>query len=262
MMSNSLTSSEFFEDQDILVKLSNPLSKELDVMRSSMLPSGLDAVAYNIKRKNSNVKFFEWGTIYEKRGEKYIEKPQLMLICSGMVQEESWETKEKKTDYFYLKSVLKQAALSMNLPIGKLFGSKQVTLKEVSKKDCKMFGINQPVFYASLDLDLLKQKKKELRVEGLSKFPVVRRDLSLVIKKSVTFDSIEKVTKKVNQNLIKSINVFDVYEGKPLEEDEKSYSVSFMLENKERTLTDKEIDGVMGKLISSFEKELNAVIRR
>jgi phenylalanyl-tRNA synthetase beta chain len=262
VMTNSLTSSQYFEDQDILVRLSNPLSSELDVMRSSMLPSGLEAVAYNIKRKNSNVKFFEWGTIYEKRGEKYIEKPQLMLICSGNTQEESWEMKDQKIDFFFIKSVLKQVAQSMHLPMNKIFNSKQVQVTEVSKKDCKRFGINQPVFFASLDLDLVKQKQKEFKVEALTKFPTVRRDLSLVIKKSVTFDSIHKVTKKVNQNLIKSINVFDVYEGKPLKEDEKSYSVSFLLENKERTLTDKEIDGVIDKLIITFEKELNAVIRR
>ena len=262
MMSNSLTSSQYFDDQDILIKISNPLSSELDVMRSSMLPNALEAVAYNVNRKNNNIKFFEWGTVYEKRGEKYIEKPQLMLVCSGNVFEESWEQKSEKIDYFYLKSVLKQIALSMNLPEAKLYSSKQINFSQVSKKQCKQFGIKQDVFFASIELDVLKQNKKGLKIEALSKFPVVRRDLSLVIKKAIKFDKIQKVTNKVNQNLIKNISVFDVYEGKPLQEDEKSYSVSFSLENKERTLTDKEIDAVMDQLISTFEKELNAVIRR
>lgn len=262
IMSNSLTSSQHFADQDLLVKLSNPLSSEMDVLRANMLPSAMEAVAYNVKRKNSNVKFFEWGVVYEKRGEKYIEKPQLMLVVTGNSMQESWEYKAEKADLFYIKSVLKQVSEAMGLAWKKTINSKQCTLLEVSKKEKKKYGISQDVFFASLDLSICSKGKKDFKVKPLSKFPIVRRDLSLVVKKSVTFDSIERITKKVDQKLIQNTNVFDVYEGKPLAEDEKSYSVSFFMENLERTLTDNEIDKVMDKLISSFEKELNAVIRR
>jgi phenylalanyl-tRNA synthetase beta chain len=261
MMSNSLSSSEYYTETETLVEITNPLSKELNVMRASMLPNTLEAISYNIKRKSADLKLFEWGKTYEKRNGKHIEKQKLIIACTGNLYSETWENENRKVNYYYMKSIATRALEAMGLDPKKILSSRNVTMGSVDKASLKVHGIKQAVFYAEIDCSILS-KVKDFKPEALSKYPSMRRDLSLVLKKSVQFSEIEKIANKVDKNLIKRINIFDVYMGKPLGEDEKSYSVSFHMENMEKTLTDKEIDSLMNKLMQAYEKELNAVIRR
>jgi len=282
IITNSLTKpaySESLNKSATDVVILNKLSEDLAVMRQSLLFSGLEVVAHNINRKQKDVKLFEFGKTYNKGEGKYIEKNYLALFITGNANEESWMEPAKASGFYLLKTAVAQildktgiSGLTYDKADDTIFEQGinlvrdkklVVSFGQVHQKFNKMLDIKQPVFYAEFDFDfLLKNYKTGITYEEISKFPEVRRDLSLVLNKSVTFEEIRKISLQTERKLLREINVFDVYEGKNLGEGKKSYSVSFILQDFEQTLTDKVIDKTMEKLMQTFEKELGAVIRK
>jgi len=279
--SNSLTRAAYLSDETKAVKILNALSSELDVMRQSLIPSALEAVVHNVNRKQKDVKLFETGYVYflGQGDGKYQESQRLSLVVTGNKNPESWQEKPLAISFYDLKNTL--ASLLPQLGVGQhslqkaqnkwlsqcveVVSQNKVigTFGQVSKEALKAFDIKQEVFAAELDLDaIFALKSKTLSYKELPKFPEVRRDLSLVLDKKVSFEEIEKMAKKLEPTLLRDINVFDVFEGEVLGKGKKSYSVSYTIWDENKTLTDVEIDSVMNKFIAAYEKELGAVIRR
>lgn len=256
IMTNSLSNDKYYADQSQLVYLSNPLSAEMNVLRQSMLYSALESVAYNKNRKQNNIRFFEFGKIYNNKEKGFKEREQLLILASGNQSDESWETKDKPVDYHYIKSIVSKIFNAFKTQ------SDKVEIASVEQKVLNGFGIKDPVFYAVFDWTALAASKKEFKLKAIPQFPIVRRDLSLVVDKKIQFGQIEEIIKKSGNKHITGINVFDVYEGKPLEQQQKSVSISIDLYDEQRTLNDSDIDPAMDKLIKQFETELNAIIRK
>ena len=285
IITNSLTKSSHHEliQPDLAfesVEILNRLSEDLGVMRQHSIFSGLEVLAYNINRRQKDLKLFEFGKTYHKKGSKYIEKRHLSLYLTGLQAGETWSTSAKKAEFHHLYSTviaLMQFMGVKEFETSPLEGSSIFAYGlrvSVNKKMClelglirpnlaQKFDVKQEVFFADFDWDYwVKQEKVDFVYQEISKFPEVRRDLSLVINKEVSYQAIERIAEQVEKNLLKSVSVFDVYEGKNLGEGKKSYSVSFMLQDESQTLTDKVIDATMDRLIQRFEKELGAVIRK
>ncbi len=284
-MSNSLTSSKYTIGSEVWnaednVSILNQLSEELDVMRQTLLFSGLEAIAHNINRKQFNLKFFEFGSTYAKGKKGYVEKKRLSLFVVGKRQEESWTGDNNKVDFFDLSRVTNWFLSRFNLSDTKsiptsagemeygldLVASNHktlVSLGKVKKDLTKKAGVSADVFYADIDWDLLvKLWNPEVSVREIPKFPEVKRDLSIVLDKAVKFSDIEGLAKKYGRDLLKRMNVFSVYEGENIGEGKKSYAISYILQDASKTLTDKQIDKVMNQLIAGYEKEFGAVIRK
>lgn len=274
---------QWLEQQDTVVKLLNPLSEELSEMRQSLLFSGLNALVYNVNRRNKDLKFFEFGRTYTKNSvdgqTKVKENKVLGVWMSGNISSESWMQKTSAINFHHLSQVVSQILILMkvkkidsNETANQAFsyGLEHVVRNKVLVK----FGLvnqtlaaqadlKQQTFYAEFDWDLLcKLYTLENKFVEIPKYPEVRRDLSLVLNKSVKFDQIKKAAFNTEKKLLKSINVFDVYQGDKLPEDQKSYSVSFILQDEEKTLNDQQIDKAMQKLMGVFESEVGAVIRK
>jgi phenylalanyl-tRNA synthetase beta chain len=282
-MANSLTTPDYVQLSELLkeeynVTMLNPLSSELSVMRQSMLYSGLEAISYNINRKNSDLKLFEFGKSYRKLLSGYNEKKHLTLFVSGNRVSESWTNVQKPTDFFlfkgYVNSILSRLGFdkTQNLPVendifseGIAFALGNDTLVEmgtVKKSILKHFDIKQEVFYAEFNWDLvIKLLSNKIKFTAIPKYPEVRRDFALLVDTNVAFESIYKVARQTEKSLLKDINLFDVYEGKNLPEGKKSYAVSFTIQDTTKTLTDVQIDKIMSKLQSNFESELGAQLR-
>ena len=283
MMANSLTSPEYIQLSELLkeeynVTILNPLSNDLSVMRQSLLFSGLETVSYNINRKNSDLKLFEFGKSYRKLLSGYNEKKHLTLLVSGNRTNESWTNPQRGSDFFlfkgYVNSILSRLGFEKteNQPItndvfaeGVAIGFGNDVLVElgtVKKSILKHFDIKQDVFYAEFNWDLvIKLLSNKIKFTSIPKYPEVRRDFALLIDSTVTFDSIYKVARQSEKLLLKDINLFDVYEGKNLPEGKKSYAVSFTIQDATKTLTDVQIDKIMNKLQQNFETELGATLR-
>lgn len=292
MMNNSLTKPAYAAALSSLkpennVEILNKLSEELAVMRQTLLFSGLEVLAYNINRRQKDVKFFEFGKIYhlakiegEKAKNQYKEHLRLSIFLTGNQKEESWRIKSQNTDFHDLATAVQKILQRLNITdfqteriqddifsdgLVYIFKQKQIVkLGLVHKNLLKLCDIKQgQVWYADLDWEyLLKNYSHKLQYQEVSKFPEVRRDLSVVLDKQISFQAIEALARKTERKLLKAINVFDVYEGANLGEGKKSYSISFTLEDETQTLTDKMIDKTMERLMQSLEKELGAVIRK
>lgn len=283
IITNSLTSYRFqvlCEEKQHAIPILNRLSEDLGVLRQTLLFNGLEVLNYNISRKQKDLKLFEFGKTYFKEGKAYKEKKRLAIFLTGTAESENWFEKSDEVDFFHLKQIVENILVKMNAPRGGDSSSCEDPLLEfgltycmnqqpvvnfglVSSKVLKIADMKQKVFYADFDWDLLfANYSAGVKYIEVPKFPEVRRDLSLVLDRSVTFANIEKTAKEKEKRLLKSLNVFDVYEGKNIGEGKKSYSVSFILQDSEKTLTDKIIDSVMQKLIKGFEHELGAVIRK
>lgn len=283
IMTNSLTKPSYADDladinNEENVEMLNKLSEDLGIMRQTMLYTGLEVLAHNINRRQKNVKVYEFGKTYQKLESGYQETRHLSFYLTGDAKEESWNEKSEKAAFHDLAKVVTSTLNKLNIPVESqksdnpiyqsgldLYSRKQKigSIGIVSNKQLKKVGIKQEVIFADLLFDkLLEFQKNGLKYEEISKFPEVRRDLSLVLDKKVSFNEIKALTLKTERKLITSINVFDVYEGENLGEGKKSYSVSYILEDPNQTLKDKVIDKVMNKLINVYEKELNAIIRR
>ena len=284
MMANSLTKANYTELSDVLneahnVNMLNPLSNDLAAMRQSLLFSGLEAVAYNINRKQSNLKFFEFGKTYHNYESGYIENKHLTLLITGERAIDSWNTVSKTSDFFYLKGIiesifsrlgvskLKSSPLKTDLlSEGMIFSLGKNQLVEfgiVKRNIAKKIGVSQQVLFADFNWDNIIEiaKFNKIKFNAISKYPEVKRDFALLIDNNVNFNEIYTIAKQSEKKLLKDVTLFDVYEGDKLPSGKKSYAVSFTLEDKEKTLTDKQIDKIMNKLQSSFEKQLGAELR-
>ncbi len=295
IMNNSLTKSDYtdfdFIQKNEAISLLNPLSKELQNMRQTLLLGGLESIIHNINYSNTNLRLYEFGTVYRKDPnksnidsvvERYPHINHLALFATGKQHEGSWQIKEQENDFFYLKNMILHILQINNLSLQSFqtetvvsngaminvlkFTHNQetvISIGEVNKQVLKYFGIKQPVYYAEVDCDKLLAlcEKKKVIFKELNKFPEVHRDLALLIDKHITYQEIEKVALKTGKQLIKSVNLFDVYEGKNLEEGKKSYAVSFVISDTNKTLTNDEINTVMNRLIAAYEKELGAKLR-
>ena len=280
MMNLSMGSETHYPAEDV-IRLVNPLSSDLNVMRSDMLHSGLESIAYNVNRKNSDLKLFEIGKTYHLSGEEkspYREEKVLALFISGNMYPENPYHLTHSADFAYLKSVLTQIFSKCGLQgiktressLGTLEYGLQFTLNNqvvaeaglVSKKERKAFDLSQPVFYAGIQWDVLVKgyARQKTEFKELSKFPSVRRDLALLIDKQVNYAQIEELAYATEKKWLSDVNLFDIYESEKLGH-KKSYAVSFTLQNKEATLTDKQIDSVMEKLIQGYKEKLGAELR-
>ncbi|TCD11197.1 phenylalanine--tRNA ligase subunit beta [Pedobacter frigidisoli] len=280
IMCNSLTKSTFSKNLDEAVFILNPLSSDLNVMRQNLLMPALESVAYNQNRKNADVKFFEFGKTYHLINEKYVERPRLLLLISGAKQGEQWNQNSKSASFYNLKSavdaIISRLGISSyqtdtlkdeNFAYGiKYFrGDKAlVSFGAASKADRKVADVNAEVFYADFDwaglLDIVKKNK--IVNKEVSKYPQVRRDLSLLIDQAVTFDTLKGIAFKTDKKLIKEVGVFDVYVGDKLPVGKKSYALNFILQDEEQTLTDKQIENTMQKLIANLTQQAGAEIRK
>ncbi len=280
IMSNSLTRSAYSSNLDKAVKILNPLSNDLDVMRQSMLYSGLEAVAYNQNRRNADLKLFEFGKVYSVDEDKYIEVQRFAIFLAGAGRSEQWNQKVTPVSFYNLKAIVDgiiaklsiddiavEDATCKKLTYGLQYkrNNKQlVKFGAVANGSLKKVDLDKEVFYADFDFDMILKsvRKNKIIYEEVSKFPAVRRDLSMLIDKSVTFGQLKQIAQKTERKLLQEINVFDVYEGDKLPAGKKSYALSFTLQDNEKTLTDKAIDATMQKLIYNLEKEAGAEIRR
>ena len=283
MMANSLTTASYVQLSDLLkeehnVTMLNPLSADLATMRQSLLFSGLEAVSYNINRKNADLKLFEFGKSYHNLPSGYEERKHLTLFLSGNRNQESWTNAQKPSDFFlfkgYVNAVLSRLGIqkTQHLPLtsdvfaeGIAIGFGEEVIVElgvVKKSILKHFGIKQEVFFADFNWALiLKLITTKIKYAEIPKYPEVRRDLALLIDQNVTYDSIYNIARQTEKTLLKDINLFDVYEGKNLAEGKKSYALSFIIQDNSKTLTDVQSDKIMSKLQKNFETELGASLR-
>ncbi|WP_250432596.1 phenylalanine--tRNA ligase subunit beta [Hanstruepera flava] len=283
-MTNSLTTPDYVELSNDLhiehnVEMLNPLSNDLSVMRQSMLFSGLENVRHNVNRKREDLKLFEFGKTYHDYNGKREEFKHLALIVTGNKQTERWNAESKPSDFYYLKGTIE--AILQRLGINNLkaapfkadvfsegmqLSTRKTVLVEfglVKKSVLKHFGISQPVLYANFKWDAVIEAAKANQVifKAIPKYPEVRRDFALLLDQSVSFAEIDAIAMQTEKQLLKDVNLFDVYEGKNLPAGKKSYAVSFTLQDENKTLTDKQIDKIMSKLQANFEKQLGAELR-
>ena len=283
-MNNSLTKGEYTDliselDAAQNIKILNPLSQDLNVMRQSLLFSGLENIAYNQNRKNTDIKFYEFGKTYHKTEAGNIENQHLQILVSGRLKAENWYNNDDKVNFFFIKEkaehilnrlgVKKVKSESINthgFSEGLMYAFKNkrlVCFGKLEKKLCQSFGVKSEVFAADFNWDLILELSgnNKTKYQEVSKFPEVRRDLSLLLDKSVSFDKLEKIAKQLDCKILKSVSLFDVYEGNKLPEGKKSYALSFIMADANKTLTDKYVDNVMEKLMESFKQKAGAELR-
>ncbi|GEO10631.1 phenylalanine--tRNA ligase subunit beta [Segetibacter aerophilus] len=283
IVTNSITNSKYYTEAELggAAKMINSLSADLDVMRLSMVETGLETIAYNINRKNKDLLLFEFGKTYHSSGVgDYKEKEHLSLYITGSRQQDSWKSKQEAIDFFFAKgiaagivrvvgldtpSLQKKDINGFSLALAKTVNGQQLlTVGEIDPNKLKAFDIKQPVFFIDFDwLLLLKLVSNEnITYKEVSKFPAMQRDLAVVVDKTVTFEAVEDVVEKTKIPTLQNLQLFDVFESEKLGKDRKSLAVSFTFLDEEKTLTDKEVDEVMDRLILTFERELSAEIRR
>ena len=284
MMANSLTTSNYVTLSEQVrseetVTMLNPLSNDLSVMRQSMLFSAMEAVSYNVNRRNSDLKLFEFGKTYHTIEGNYTEKKHLTITMTGNATSENWNLAQKPSDFFLFKGYISAILSKLNIDakvksvpvthdvfaegIGFAIGNEIIAeFGTIKKTVLKHFDVKQDVFFADLNWDAIqKYVSNKIKLVDIPKFPEVRRDLALLVNDTVTFEQLYLVAKQTEKALLKDINLFDVYEGKNLPEGKKSYALSFILQDTSKTLTDVQIDKIMSKLQSNFEAQLEAVLR-
>jgi phenylalanyl-tRNA synthetase, beta subunit, non-spirochete bacterial len=296
VMNNSLTKFDYAQQFDFVnenetVKLLNPLSNELNVLRQTLLFSCLECVERNVNNKNANLRLFEFGKTYHlntatQRGDdvvqRYQERQELALVVTGKDGEDSWNHTAKDLDFFYLRNMVENLLVRVNFPVNELSvitddvqamfidhltyckdGVPVAVIGQVSPLVLKTFGLKKPVYYAEVKAETVAGvvTGREVRYTPIAVYPVVRRDLALVVDQSVSYDTLEKIGYKYGSKLVKNISLFDVYEGGKILPGKKSYALNFMLQHADKTLTDEEINKVMNKLVAAYEREVGAVLR-
>ncbi len=283
LITNSLTKPSYVEKSGFLdasksVEIYNKLSEDLGVMRQTLLFSGLEVLAHNINRRQPDLKCFEFGTIYYKAETGYQENRRLAIFHSGNRSAESWTEPSKSFGFADIYSTVEKILEKLNVEPSAVSiiesaqfsyglhlkaGEKEIgTIGLVDDKMLKLAEVRQEVWFADLNWDLLCKKSSSLKkYQEISKFPEVRRDLSLVIDKAVSYDQVKSVAEKAGGKLLRKIGVFDVYQGDKIDSVKKAYALSFHLQDQENTLTDKVIDKTMSRLIQAFENEVGALIR-
>ena len=286
-MNNSLTKGIYFQEIEFLqkekasaVKLLNPLSQDLDYLRASLIPGLLENIAYNQNRQAVDLKFFEFGKSYKEISGKYIEESWLTLAITGRKNEENWINDSKLTDFYFVKGIVEKILVRMGLAAktifkptednifsegltGSIYKKDLIKIGQVAEDIQEYFGIKKPVFIVEINWKKFLQTLETVTIAytELPKSFVVRRDFSLLLGKEINFSEIEHISRKIDSQLLKNVNLFDVYEGEKLEKDKKSYAVSFHFQHSEKTLTDNEIDSIMGKIRKALEQELGAQLR-
>ena len=299
ILNNSLTKEAYYNDltaypKDRAVKLLNPLSSDLNVLRQTLLFGGLESIAHNANRKNANLRFFEFGNCYYKNPATteeqkaadtlaaYSEDLHLGLWLTGKRVEASWAHPEEESSVYELKAYVGHILTRLGAPVGKLkqqAGANDIFAKSLALVDnngtvvlefglvkkalTAAFDISAEVYFADINWTLLmkKTKKHSVNFTEISKFPAVSRDLALLVDKSVEFARIEQIAFAADKKFLKKVTLFDVYEGKNLEAGKKSYAVNFLLQDDTKTMNDKQTDAVMAKIIASLEKQLGAKLR-
>ena len=283
IFTNSITNAAYFDEAELgtAVKLLNNLSAEHNIMRPSMLETGLEAIGHNLNRKNHNLQFFEFGKTYHMSAPgNYQENEHVCLYITGQVKEDSWKTKGYTVDLYYLKGIVARILQLTGITktswqaitTQKLADSLEVrinneviaTLGAVAPHELKRFDIKQPVFFADIDWELLLKKvaKGELKVTELPKQLPVHRDLAMIVPKALPYADVESTVKKVRIEKLQTVQLFDIFESGKIGADKKSLAISFTFLDEEKTLTDKEIDGMMNKIMTALEKDLQAEIRK
>jgi phenylalanyl-tRNA synthetase beta chain len=282
ILTNSITNSAYFSDVELktAIRLLNNLSNELNIMRPSMLHTALEVIAFNINRKNSNLKFFEFGKTYSTSGAgQYSETNHLCLYVTGQVNSNHWKEKSKVSDIYFIKGVAHAILDNVGLTYDRsetintnelqsgisihTNGEKILELGRVNTGLASKFDIKQPVFFTNLNWDIvLKNQGRQIQFKEISKYPSVERDLAMVVPKSMKYNEISERIEKLKLNKLKDVKLFDVFESEKLGRDKKSMAVNFTFLDEEKTLTDKEIDSWMNKIMITLEKELNAEIRK
>ena len=291
IMCNSLNPSAWYEDGDFdtkkLVTLANPLSSDLNAMRQSLIFGGLSSVSWNINRQNNDLKLYEFGNCYfytasdktpYPQVDNYSEKKVLDLFLTGKTSRESWNNKSGLTDFFHIKSAVEMVLSRLGLSpesmttheSDKKWFAESITYSvnnqvvaesgRIAGTYLRKFDIGQDVYYAHIEWDLLMKlvKNHKISYQELPKYPSVRRDLSLLLDRDITFKQIRDLALRTERNILQNVQLFDVYESESLGQNKKSYAVSFILQDNLKTLTDKNIEKVMNNLIRVFEKEINA----
>ena len=291
ILNNSLTKTAYYGDNETVVKIMNPLSSDLGVMRQTLLYGGLESVEHNVKRKNGNLRFFEFGNCYffnpEKKNEDdpmqaYKEENFMGIWVTGKRVEGSWAHADEDSTYYEMAAHVQNILRRIGMKQGQLVqkksenpnfaagfvienrgGKKLIEMGIVSKKLLKQFDLQQPVYFAELNWTQLMKatKKNEVNFTEIPKYPAVSRDLALLIDQNVEFAQIEQIARQTEKKLLKKVELFDVYEGDKLPAGKKSYAVNFILQDEEKTMGDKQIDAIMQKLIANIKKQLNAELR-
>jgi phenylalanyl-tRNA synthetase beta chain len=260
-------------------------------MRQTLLFSGLENVTRNFNIKNNNLRLFEFGKIYrlnleaqktDEVTERFLEKEQLALFITGKTHEDNWADKGKQLDFYFLKNVVHNILGLLHIPLQKIEtqpttssspylnalsytidGALLVTFGQIHPKVLKYFDCKKELYYAEFELDTLYKEtlSEPVHFTPLAQYPEVERDLALVVEKQLDYKTLEEIAYKYGSKLLKKVSLFDVYEGAPLAETQKSYALKFVLQHPEKTLTDEEINKVINKLIAAFEKEAGAKLR-
>jgi phenylalanyl-tRNA synthetase beta chain len=283
MMNNSLTTSTYsskFMQPELDVTLLNPLSNELDVMRQTLLFGVLETIERNQNRQQANTKLFEFGRVYQKKAEKYVEGNRLIVALTGRLQEESWNSTKRSASFYSIKGItealfqrlglttyIKESAIENSILADgidiSILRNKVGQIGWISKKMKKQFGIKQDVFVADLDWDTIVSSLNMVKniYKPLPKTFENRRDFSLLLNEDIAFNQIVETAQKIDKKILKDIRLFDVYEGDKLEVGKKSYAVAFYFQDAENTLKDEQIDRVMDKIRENLESELKATLR-
>ena len=283
IFTNSITNSAYYTDAVLhnTVKMINNLSEELNILRPAMMETGLTSIAYNLNRKNNDLKFFEFGKTYSvNEAGKYMEVNHLTIYITGNKTNDSWKAKGEKADFYFIKAVFEKIIHVLGVQVDAYAPSENMDLSNsllatiknekiaeigfISNNKLDRFDIKQPVFYADLNWDRLLNLNKKINIQhkDVSKYPAVNRDLSIIVNKALPFEAVEKATAAAKVNKLTSIRLFDIFESEKIGAGKKSMAISFTFLDEEKTMTDKEIDGMMNKVIASYEKELGAEIRK
>ncbi len=283
IFTNSITNCAYYSEAVLAttVKMINNLSEELNIMRPAMMETGLTSIAYNLNRKNNDLKFFEFGKTYSvNEAGKYLEENHLTIYVTGNKTIDGWKGKGEKADFYFIKAVFDKIMNVLGLKADAyteavnpdLSNALQANIKNekiaeiglVSNGKLDRFDIKQPVFYADLNWDrLLKlNKKNSIQHKDVSKYPAVNRDLAIIVDKAMPFEAVQKATATAKVNKLTSISLFDIFESEKIGAGKKSMAISFTFLDEEKTMTDKDIDIMMNRIIGAYEKELGAEIRK
>jgi phenylalanyl-tRNA synthetase beta chain len=279
ILTNSLT--KYSDENSSAIKILNPISKELGMMKQTLLDSGLEVIQYNHNRKHADLKLFEFGTTYYKKGDGFDEQKHLAIYLTGRKFEASWKGDSANVNFFYLKSFVNNLLKKIGIEVEHLAESvsndavftEAITLSSnqkglcnfgsISKKHLKGFDINTEVFYADFNWKTVLKLfgKNKVEYKEVPKFPQVRRDLSMILNTETSFAQIRSLVFKTERQLLKDLFLFDVYEGDKIETGKKSYAMTFILQDEHQTLTDKQIEKTMSRLIDTLQREVNAIVR-
>ena len=278
IINNSICSpdtNEKFKKQ--VVRLLNPQGIELSNLRASLIPSALETIKHNYNRQNKNLKLFEIGNTYSLDNETYIENKRLNIAVTGKIFDENWISKYSKNSFYYLKGVTKNLLTQLNISNIRyeisndelfeykldIYSNKKHIgfIGEIISDYTQEFSLEQKIHILNLDLDQIKLKPLNIKHQELSKFPSSRRDLSMILNDDISFESIKDLAFKLENKILLDVNLFDEYKGKNIEDNKKSFAVSFTFNDSKKTLTDKVIDKIMEKLTEKYKTELGAVIR-